>query len=495
MTAPPDAAPAAAPPADGPTAGAVAPAVAETPAAAGAPTVIAEAPRSLGRLAVAALGVNCVVGSGVFLLPGPVAARLVPAGSAAGASPPPLLVVTAVVGAGVLACLIALCFAEVASRYRATGGAYLYAREAFGPLAGFAVGWLSVLAGIVAWGALVEGFAVALGRLVPAVAAGAGHAATILAFLGALAWLNLRGARSGGALSTAVSGVKLATLIGFAAAGALALAHGVAQGAEPLAALSTAEVTEHLPVLPAAILLMLYAYVGFENLVVPAGEMERPERSLPRSILGVLATVTVLYAAVLAVVAGALPDLAGRQNAVAVAAGALFGTAGGTLVAVAVVISITGVNAASALILPRRLSALADGGDLPAGLGRLHPRHGTPWAAIAVTYALAGAVALSGSFAELAALAVVGRLMQYLPTCLAVLVLRRRERRGKAAPPPAALRLPGGPAIPLLALTLAAALLLQATPFQLAAGAAALAAGLPLYWWQRAHNEAGTRQP
>jgi len=452
---------------------------------------VREAPRSLGRLAVAALGINCVVGSGIFLLPGPVAERLAsPSGEAGGAAgPAPLATVAAVVGAGILACLIALCFAEVASRFRTTGGAYLYAREAFGPLAGFAVGWLSILAGIVAWGALVEGFAVALGRLIPAVGAGPPHRLTIVLFLGALAWLNLLGARVGGTLSTAVSGIKLATLVAFAGAGAWLLplrtlvTPGSGTAAASTSALPFLTTLPALPALASAVLLMLYAYVGFENLVVPAGEMDRPERSLPRSILGVLLTVTVLYSAVIAVVAAVLPDLAGRDNAVAAAAEALFGSLGGALVAIAVVVSITGVNAASALIMPRRLSALADQGDLPALFGRLDPRHGTPWISLLVSYALVGAIALSGSFAELAALAVIGRLVQYLPTCLAVLVLRRRD--ASRAP----FRLPGGPSLPLLTLGLTGALLLQATVFQLAAGGLAFAAGLPLYLWQRRRRE------
>lgn len=431
-------------------------------------------PRSLGRLAVAALGVNCVVGSGIFLLPGPVAEGLGPAA------------LLATVGAGLFACLIALCFAAAASRVRETGGAYLYAREAFGPLVGFEVGWISALAGVVAWGALVNGFAVALGRLIPAVATDLGRNLTIVAFLALLAWLNVLGARSGGRLSSLVSGIKLLTLLGFAAAGAFFVepahfqpffAHGAGDG---------------LAALPGAILLMLYAYVGFENLVVPAGEMERPERSLPLAIVGVLATVTVLYVGVTAVVAGTLEPVAGVENAVAASAQAALGPTGGGLVAVGVVISIFGVNAASALILPRRLSALADRGDLPVVVGRLHRLHGTPWVAILLSYGLAGTVALSGTFAELAVLAVIGRLMQYIPTCLAVLVFRARDRQRRAAGAPAAeLRLPGGPTIPLVALALSAALLLQATAAQLTAGAVAAAAGLPVFWWLKRRGPTG----
>lgn len=422
---------------------------------------MSQAPRALGRWDVLALGVNCVVGSGIFLLPGLAAARV---GSAA---------VLAFALAGGLACLVALCFAEAASRFRGSGGAYLYAREAFGPLAGFEVGWLAALAGIVAWGALAAGFAEAFAVVVPSADGGAARAAVSIALVALLGWVNYRGARPGARLSNLFTGAKLLTLGLFVAVGALALEPasftpffaGPDGGAEAL---------------PGAVLLVLYAYVGFENLVVPAGDMAAPERSLPSGIVTVLATVTALYVAAQVVVTGTLGATAGAAGTEAVARAAehALGRAGGAAIAVGIVISIFGVNAASSLILPRRVSALAEQGDLPAALGRLHPRFGTPGLAVIVVHAAVAAVALSGSFAQLAVLAVVGRLIQYIPTCLAVLVLRRRKERP-------GFRLPGGPAIPLLALALSITLLLQATPLQLAAGAVAALAGLAVYGWRR----------
>ncbi len=415
--------------------------------------------RPLGRLDVVGLGVNCVIGSGIFLLPGPVASRVGPAA------------IVAVGGAGVLAFVIALCFAEAGSRFSGTGGAYLYAREAFGPAVGFTVGWVSTLAGIVAWGALVNAFAVALGHFFPAVARHPLQPLVVAGFVAALAWINLRGAKPGARLSNLFSASKLLTLAAFVAAGALFVdpAH-----LRPFAPHGWAP-------LPAAILLMLYAFVGFENLVVPAGEMAAPQRSVPAAILSIMGLVSALYAGVLWVTAGTLGSAAaGAGDAVADSARSFLGPAGGALVAAGVVISIVGVNAASALILPRRLSALAERGDLPALFGRLHPSFGTPWVAIAVVFTLTGAVAMSGSFEELAALAVVGRLLQYLPTCLAVLVLRRRRQA-----PAAAFRIPLGPTVPLVALALGLALLAQANAYQLAAGGVAILAGLPVYLWRR----------
>lgn len=413
----------------------------------------------LGALAVAALGLNCVVGSGVFLLPGPVAARL----AVPGATGPRVLAVT--VAAGILAYLIALCFARVASRFDETGGAYVYARAAFGPLVGFQVGWVSALAGTVAWGALVRAFATALGRLWPDAATPVGQTTAVVGLVAVLLVANLLGVRRAGAVSTVVGAIKLTTLVVFVGVGIWFV------DPETFVALdgTPADGTGAPVGFAAAVLLMLYAYVGFENLVVPAGEMERPTHTLPRAIVGVLATVTVLYVGVMVVVFGTLPAVAGRNNAVADAAEAFLGPTAGSLTALAVVVSILGVNAASSLVLPRRYLALAERGDLPARLARLSPRTGAPTVAIVGSHLLTGAVALSGSFAEIAALAVVGRLLQYIPTCLAVLMLDR-HRRGIE-----------GRGVPVVAFVLSVALLTQATPFQLGLGALAMGAGLAVY--------------
>lgn len=426
--------------------------------------------RTLGTRDVLALGVNCVVGSGIFLLPGLAAARLGPAS------------ILAVVAAGVLACLVALCFAEAATRFRGSGGSYLYARAAFGDLVGFEVGWLSALAGVVAWGALAAGFAAAVSVLVPAAGREPARSLLVVGFVAFLGWTNLRGARPGARLSNLLTAVKLLTLVVFAAAGAFAVEAGAFRPFAP----------HGLDGLPAATLLVLYAYVGFENLVVPAGDMVAPERSLPVGIVVVMGTVTVLYAAVQAVVTGTLGAAAAGENAVARSAVDFLGAAGGAAVAAGVVVSILGVNAASSLILPRRVSALAEQGDLPAAFGRLHPRYGTPGVAVVAVHAAVALIAVSGSFAELAVLAVLGRLIQYVPTCLAVLVLRRRGPSPEGAGGRRVFRLPGGATLPALSVGLSVVLMLQATPLQLGAGAGAALAGLPVYWLARRSRRSAT---
>lgn len=412
--------------------------------------------RRLSQADVVGLGINCVVGSGIFFLPGPAARELGPAS------------LMAVLAAGGLALLVALCFAEAGSRFAGSGGAYLYSRAAFGPLPGFLVGWVATLGGTVAWGAIVKAWTLALARFVPEAGRWPGQAVAVLALLAVLGAVNLAGAKPAAWLSNAFTAAKLACLATFVAAGATAVDPALFSPFRP----------HGLGALPRAVLLLLYAYVGFENLVVPAGEMRDPRRSLPRAVGWVLLGVTALYASVQAVAIGLLPEIAGAENAVGQAAERAFGTLGGGFIAAGILVSVVGINTASALILPRRLSALAEQGDLPRGLARPHPRWGTPWLAILIVYAATGLAALSGTFEELVLLSVVARLLQYVPTCLAVLAFRRGVRPGVGEP---AFRLPCGPLVPLAALGLCAWLLSTlGWTHLLAAGAAALT-GLPFY--------------
>jgi amino acid transporter len=228
-------------------------------------------------------------------------------------------------------------------------------------------------------------------------------------------------------------------------------------------------------------LLLLYAYVGFEVLVVPAGEMRNPQRNVPIALLAVLAIVSLVYGAVLAVSIGVFDGIAGHKNPVAAASGVLMGTVGGTIVAAGIVVSVFGTNAGQALVSPRRIYAMAERGDLPRQLAWVHPKSGAPIPAIVVMYVLAAVLTVSGSFKELAVLGVMARFMQYIPTCLAVIVLRRRDAEG-ARP---GFRLPGGPVVPLVAVALCCWLIANSQPRQLWMGAAALALGAPLYLLSR----------
>lgn len=421
--------------------------------------------RSLGLPDVVALGINGVIGQGIFLLPGLAAALMGPAS------------LTALGIAGLLSCLIALCFAEVASHFDKTGGAYVYAREAFGDFVGFEVGWLTCCVAVISWAALANGFTEVFAHFVPAVKEPVTQKVVAIGLMTALMGLNLFGARIGASISTFFSVAKLIPLVLFIGVGAFHL-----QGAlfEPFAPQGYGSIAD-------ATLVLLYAYVGFETLVVPAGEMKNPQKNVPIALMTVMAVVTVVYMAVLTVSVGTLPELAGHKNPVAAASANVLGAIGGTIVAAGICVSVFGTNAGAALVSPRRFFALAERGDLPKIFAAVDPDSGAPRPAIVLTWGLAVVLALTGSFKELAVLGVIARFLQYIPTCLAAIVFRRRYRDQ----PRQGFTLPFGPAIPIATIGLCVWLLVasyQKNPERLHYGLLAVAIGVPLYFlaqWNR----------
>ena len=414
--------------------------------------------RSLGLATVVSLGINGVIGQGIFLLPGKAAGLMGPSAGLA------LLL------GGLLCFLIALSFAEVSARFDKTGGAYLYAREAFGDFVGFEVGWMTCCVAIISWAALANGFTLVLAHFIPAVGEGIVQSVTSVAIITLLSAVNWFGAKSGAAVVKFFTVAKLIPLSMFILVGVFFVDGGnftpfAPQGMAPLA-----ETT----------LLLLYAYAGFETLVVPAGEMENPQKNVPRALFIVMALVTVVYMGIFGVAVGTFGGIAGHSNPVAAASEAFMGPIGGGLIAVGICLSVFGTNSGSALVSPRRFFALAERGDLPPIFCRVDPQSGSPRPAIFLTWMLACALSLSGTFAELAVLGVLARFAQYIPTCLAVLVFRHRDTE-----PPPGFRIPGGPIVPVITVLLCVGLMANTDPSRLIKGGIALLVGIPLYFVSR----------
>jgi len=410
--------------------------------------------RVVGLPGLTAIAVNGVIGSGIFVLPATVAALLGPA------SPVAYLL------AALVAALVVACFAEAGSLFDRTGGPYLYAREAFGPFAAFQVGWAFFLSRLAAGAAIANAFAAYLGYLWPAAAAGAGRVLAVTALLAALAAVNVVGVRYAGWTVNALTVAKLAPLLLFIGVGLFY--------ADPsrYALLALPDSTR----LRQASLLLIFAFGGFENASVPGDESKDPKRHLPVALLAAVGLTAVLYVLVQIVALGTLPGLASDPTPLASAARSFLGPAGALAVAVGAVVSTTGSSSALALVGPRILYALAEGGQLPPALARVHPRYRTPHVSVVVFALLVWASALLGDFARLAAVSAVARLVFSAVTCLAVPVLRRKmpeaERR---------FRVPGGAIVPVTAAALSLWLLSGMDAAQAAGGAAALMAGLFLY--------------
>jgi APA family basic amino acid/polyamine antiporter len=424
--------------------------------------------RTVSRTQLVGLAVNDVVGSGVYLLPAAAAALL---GSASALG---------VLFAGLAVALLVLCFAEAATHFDEPGGAYLYTREAFGPFVGFSVGWMTWLARIASVASLANGFALALAFVWPPAAAGAPRALVVSALIVLLAGINVVGVRHAANAAVALVIAKIVPLLLFVAVGAFFIDWPRLGDVELPSAAALGE----------ASLLLLFAYAGFENTPAAAGEYRNPRRDLPFALVAMIAAVTLLYAGVQLVALGTLPEAATATSPVAEAAGGFMGPAGAWLMSVAAVVSIAGNMGNTVLMAPRYLLALARDGYGPAALAAIHGRFRTPAVAIVTFAALVLALALSGSFAQLAMLSVVARLVTYIGTAAAVPILRRKlpARSG-------AFRLPGGATIPVLAVGVSLLLLASAELGNLLAGVAALVAGAMVYALRRssAARVGGTR--
>lgn len=404
--------------------------------------------KPLSRLDLAAIGVNAVVGSSIFLFPGKLAAMLGPAS------------IVAFLLTALLLAPVALCFAEASSTRDGAGGPALYAHEAFGPAVGFSVGWLCWVTELVSFAAIASGLATYAAPFVPGLG---GPWASKLVAAGAILLfgaVNLRGARPGAAVSTTLTAAKLVPLAALALAGLPGVLKG---GLAPFAPLGYSA-------LPKACFLCYFAFQGFEVVPVPAAEVDDAKRAVPRAILAALALAAVLYALVQAAALAAVPNLAGSERPLADAALALFGPAGEKLVAAGALVSMTGFVAGCALGGPRYLVALSQEGHLPKGFAVLDPDTMAPKLAVAVTAGVSLLMALALDFDRLIDFGNVVIGGQYLAVCAVVLVERRR---GKAA----GFRAPGGIATPVLGLAATLWLGAQGGWGQVGAAAVVLALG------------------
>jgi APA family basic amino acid/polyamine antiporter len=411
--------------------------------------------RALGVWDLTAIGINGVIGSGIFILPATVSQLL-------GTAAPLAYLLSATVVS-----LVALCFAEAGSYFTAAGGPYLYARKAFGPLLAFQVGWITWLLRAISLGALSTALVTYLGYVWPTAAQGLARVMIIAGVLLFLVMVNIVGVRSGAWVVNSLTVTKLLPLALFIGVGAFAVE---LQNVLPIKLASVERLGE-------AALLLIFAFGGFEILVIPAEEIVNPRRDVPRALLATMIVVTVVYACIQWVAAGTFSGLAGSQTPLASAAAQFLGPSGGTLMTLGALGSITGTMSGIMLTGPRVTYALAQNQQLPSWFGSVHPRFRTPYFSILFMGAVALALALSGTFVQLAGLAAIARLLQYIATCLALMKLRSQMDSD-----PSRFRLPGKHSVPLLAVALCLWLLFQSKAAQIYLTAGALGAGTVLFW-------------
>jgi basic amino acid/polyamine antiporter, APA family len=413
--------------------------------------------RELGAWDLTAIGVNQVIGGAVFGLPSLIFANT-------GAWSPWMVGTIAVASM-----LIALTFAEVASRFEGTGGAYLYARAAFGRFAGFEVGWMLWFTRVVSWAAVINVLVSSLGFYWPEATAGLPRALVITSIIGVLAAINIRGIRQSSFVVNFLTVGKLLPLAIFIIAGLWFVDWSrLKPGPFPSA-----------PNLSATGLLLIYAFGGYEIVPVPGGEARNPRRDIPFALVMTIIIVAAVMTMAQIVAVGTVSSLAASKTPLADAAAGFLGAGGAAMITIGAIISVTGASMGGALSGSRNLFALAEEGDVPAFFARVHPRFRTPVVAILVTSGVTLTLALTGTFQSLATTSAISRLVVYLSACASTLRLRHRRFEGVVNPPQFVV--PFASAIPIAAIVIAVAVLGGATSAQLRNGVLALVGGAVLY--------------
>jgi APA family basic amino acid/polyamine antiporter len=430
--------------------------------------------RAIGLRSAILFVVGSVIGSGIFLTTGGLA-MVIPSAS--------LLLAAWVLG-GVLAIAGGLTYAEMGAMFPRSGGVYVFLKEAYGPLPAFLYGWAAlfvVISGGIA--AVAVGFAAYLSYFIPALTTssllGVGGnkivAASVILILGAI---NYTGVRSGNMVNVVTTAAKVAAL---AALPVMAL---VAARAHP----------QFLPIVPpgldrpaasfgVAMIAVLWTYEAWYFITYAAGEIKDPQRNLPRALFGGILLLTTIYVVVNVayMYALTLDEMKGTTRIAERAATALIGPVGATFVALTVMISTFGNNAAAILGGSRLLFAMASDGVFLPVARRVHPRYLTPHVAIVALTVWSALLALSGTYEQLFTYVMFASIL--FSVAAGVALFRLRSTMPDRARP---YRTWGYPIVPLVFIAGSAAFVLNTLferPVESLAGLGLLALGLPAYWY------------
>jgi amino acid transporter len=390
--------------------------------------------RDIRKWDLVALLVNVTVGAGIFKLPADVQAAV---GNYS---------LAAFVACAVVIALIALCFAEVASRFTGTGGPYLYAKATFGSPMGFLVGWLMWLTRLAGFATLLLVIVSYLGYFWPPAESGLPRIAIIIGLVLVLTVINLVGVKESARASDVFAVSKLIPLLLFVAVGLFFISPSS----------FTLEAGTDLGSFSAAVFILIYAFSGFEAVLINTGEIRRPQRVIPFALLVALSFAVVLFLLIQIVCIGTLPQLASSQRPLADASAAFLGAWGPTMISMGALIAVFGTLNVIMLACSRLPFAMATHGQLPAALARVHPRFRTPHVSIIVSALAILVFALPGTFIYAVKFTVITRLLVFASTCVALPILRRRAKTAAStlADAPRSFEVPGGPVIAVVCVLL-----------------------------------------
>jgi amino acid transporter len=404
--------------------------------------------------------VNVVIGSGIFGIPAIVSRLLGRQG--------PWAYLVAAAGIGI----IIACFAEVSSQFSEAGGPYLYARVAYGQFAGIQIAWLAWLVRLTSGAANANIFIEYLGGFLPAAQGRLARGIVLLLLIGGLAAINVIGVKAGASVSNFLAVAKILPLAIFIAAGLALMRH--------MSAVPAAGTLVHGPKeWFSAVLLLVFAFGGFEAALFPAGEVRDPRRDAPFALLFSLVICAGLYMLIQVVVLRALGLAPTGDRPLAEAARVFLGPGGALLMQLGALLAVYGNLSSSMLNTPRLTFALAERGDFPSVFGAVSRQFRTPYFSIAAFAAVMFFLALIGTFRGNAVLSAVARLFTYGVVCAALVTLRRKQ------PGVDAFRIPAGWLVSALGLAFVLILVARMGRAELIAIAATMIIALLNWVWAR----------
>lgn len=414
--------------------------------------------RGISRIDLIAITINTIIGAGIFGLPSKVNALI---GSYSLFA---FIACTLIVG------FIVLCFAEVSSRFEATGGSYLYANKAFGSVVGFEVGWLYWIVRVTTFAANCNLLIAYLGFFYPAANEGIIRILLVTLVVLIMFAVNFVGVRQSTIFTNIFTVGKLVPLIIFIAVGLFFIQpENFVFDAVPEAGAFSA-----------AVLILIYAFVGFEVAAIPAGEIKNPQRNVPIALLTALGIVAVLYILIQIVAIGTLPDLAASERPLADAANQFLGTFGAAFITIGALISIFGNLNSGFLTTSRIPFAMAEQKELPEFFGKTHEKFKTPHFSLIITAVVILIFTIQTSFLAALTISTITRLIVYATTCAALPVFRFREDA-----PEAKFKVPYGIIAAVLSLILTIWLLFSVKFQEVKTILIVVAIGLVIYYVQK----------
>ncbi len=411
--------------------------------------------RRLGFLDLTAIVIGSIVGADIYV-----------ASSLSAGLIGPLSIVAWLV-AGVFATVIALVFAYCSYYVPKVGGPFAFVSKAFDDFWGFLTGWSLWIAEMMALAVFAIMFVNYLQYFVALDFAM--QTAVKFFFLFALVLVNVIGVRVAGRLNDALTLLKMLPLVLLVVAG---LAFFVLNPAVPAA--------NYSPLAPlgfggfgAAVVLIFWAYAGFEMGTLPASEVAEPKKTIPKAIITGMAIVMLFYILTNFVVYGTVgwAELAGSSTPLILSAMAVMGVVGAVIISIGALVSVSGSDEAGVLGTARLSYAMSIDGLFPKAFSRVHPKYGTPYMALLIEGAIAFGLSIYSGIAGLISFSVFNMAFAFLLTCTALLILKRGNVR----------KLHGQSILPWAGIAICLYLLYSTTAFDKVVGAALILIGIAIY--------------